>query len=186
MTAPTTERWQVDMTAAERDEDQLVPASFAEWAPRLVAADDQPGDRVLDIACGTGVVARQAAERVGPTGRVTKLDLNPGMLALASRLRPDLAWRRGDAVTLPFPDASIGRVLCQFGVMSFQDRAAALPEMRRVATPDGTGAIAVWAACEQSEVFVRLGELLARFDAPQAVDMLRSPFVLGDVAEVVA
>src|SRR6266545_1405550 len=78
-------QWQVAGNAAETYERALVPAVFAAWASLVIAlADPKPGERVLDIACGTGVVARLAAERVGHTGNVVGLDLNPGMLAVAA------------------------------------------------------------------------------------------------------
>ena len=83
------EQWQVAGNAAETYQHALVPAVFAAWAPLVVAlADPQPGECVLDVACGTGVVARLAAQRVGPTGKVTGLDLNPGMLAVAATVAP--------------------------------------------------------------------------------------------------
>src|SRR5215217_6755171 len=82
-TVMITERWQVETNAAERYEAHLVPALMDAWAPRVVAAGGvQTGDRVLDVACGTGVVARTAADRVGPSGRVVGLDLHPSMLAV--------------------------------------------------------------------------------------------------------
>ncbi|MGH2560745.1 MAG: methyltransferase domain-containing protein [Thermomicrobiales bacterium] len=180
-----TETWQIEATAAETYEKQLVPALFAEWAPRLVdAAGVQQGDWVLDVACGTGVVAREAAERVGSAGRVTGLDLNPGMLAVARRLRPDLTWREGDATALPFADGAFDRVLCQFALMYVPDRVAALREMRRVLAPAGTVGLAVWNAIDHSPAFVLLSEILARHAGPRAADILRSPFVLGDLDEV--
>jgi hypothetical protein len=163
----------------------LVPAIFAEWGPRLVtAAGVRSGDRVLDVACGTGVVARAAAARVGPGGRVTGLDLNPGMLAVARRLRPDLAWHEGDAAALPFADDTFERVLCQFGLMYVPDRVAALREMGRVVTRAGTVAVAVWAAPDRDSSFVLLRELIHRDAGPQAADLLGAPFVLGSMAEV--
>jgi ubiquinone/menaquinone biosynthesis C-methylase UbiE len=85
------ETYQLSVEAAEAYEARFVPALFAEWAPRLVeAAGVAPGQTVLDVACGTGVVARAAADRLGGRGRVVGLDLNRGMLAVAGRLRPDL------------------------------------------------------------------------------------------------
>ena len=97
------ETFQLSVEAAEEYESRFVPALFAEWAPHLVeAAGVAPGQVVLDVACGTGVVARTAADRMGGQGRVVGLDLNEGMLAVAGRLRPDLEWRKGDAADLPF------------------------------------------------------------------------------------
>src|SRR5262245_56488818 len=146
-----TETWQVETVAAERYEAFLVPAIMAAWPPRLVAtAHVQPGDRVLDVACGTGIVARTAAGIVGSAGHVTGLDLNPGMLAVANRLRPDLDWQQGDAASLPFPDASFDRVLCQFALMFFPDRLTALREMRRALILSGTLALSTFDAIEIS------------------------------------
>lgn len=94
-----------DIHAATNYQDQLVPALMEEWAPRVAdAAGVRPGDRVLDVACGTGVLAREAARRSGPSGAVTGLDLNSGMLAVAARLSPTIQWQEGSAQTLPFED----------------------------------------------------------------------------------
>jgi SAM-dependent methyltransferase len=139
------ETYQLSVEAAEAYEARFVPALFAEWAPRLVeAAGVAPGQTVLDVACGTGVVARAAADRLGGRGRVVGLDLNRCMLAVAGRLRPDLEWRQGDAADLPFEDGSFDVVLCQSALMFFPDRAGALREMTRVATAGGTVAVQVW------------------------------------------
>ena len=99
------ETFQVSSDAAEVYESRFVPALFAQWAPLVVEqAAVAEGQRILDVACGTGVVARVAADRVGPHGRAVGLDLNAGMLAVARRIRPDLGWCLGDAGALPFPD----------------------------------------------------------------------------------
>jgi ubiquinone/menaquinone biosynthesis C-methylase UbiE len=181
----TIERWQVETTAAERYEARLVPALMAAWAPRvLAAAGVQPGDRVLDVACGTGIVARIAADRVDATGRVVGLDLNPGMLAVARRLRPDLDWHQGDATCLPFLDASFDRVLCQFALMFFPDRLAALREMRRVLAPAGGVALATWDAIECSPPYARQAEIVARLAGSEAAAIVQSPFVLHDTVEL--
>ena len=98
-----TETFQISAEQAETYEERFVPALFRQWVePVLQAAAVGPGDRVLDVACGTGVVARAAAERVAPDGTVTGIDLNPAMLAVARRIAPEIDWREGDAAALPF------------------------------------------------------------------------------------
>ena len=99
------ESFQVTLEAAEMYEAAFVPAFFAQWAPILCdEAGISEGMRVLDVACGTGVVTRVAADQVGPLGAVTGIDLNDAMLAVARRIRPDIDYRLGDAAALPFAD----------------------------------------------------------------------------------
>jgi len=126
--------------AAENYERYFVPVIGAPLASGLVdAAGLEEGEVVLDVACGTGVVARLAAERVGATGRVTGLDPNPGMLAAArgASASPAIEWCEAPAESVPLPDATYDAVLCQCGVQFFGDRAAALAEMHRVLKPGG-------------------------------------------------
>jgi ubiquinone/menaquinone biosynthesis C-methylase UbiE len=112
-------RWhRVDVSVAEHYERHLVPAMFAPWAPRIVElAAMRPGDRVLDVACGTGVVTRLAAERAGFSGWAAGLDLNPSMLAVARSVAPvgenPIDWVVADAMRPPLPDAICDIVLCQ-------------------------------------------------------------------------
>jgi ubiquinone/menaquinone biosynthesis C-methylase UbiE len=122
--------WQLAHDAAVAYENDFVPAIFAQWPPVLAEiAGMGSGDRVLDVACGTGILAREALARVGPSGRVTGLDLNEGMLAVARQLRPEIDWRHGDAAKLPFEDSAFDVVVSQFALMFFPDRVAALREM---------------------------------------------------------
>jgi ubiquinone/menaquinone biosynthesis C-methylase UbiE len=146
----TPNQWQLSGNAAERYERVLVPAIFAPWAADLVSlADLRPGERVLDVACGTGVVARLAAERVGAGGQITGLDLNEGMLEVARSLPSPagavaVVWVQGSALAMRLPDASFDVVLCQQGVQFFPDRPQALREMIRVLVPGGRMFASVW------------------------------------------
>ena len=148
---------------AEVYEEFFVPALFGQWAaPILDAGGVAAGDAALDVGCGTGVVARAAARRVGPTGEVVGLDRNDGMLAVAGRFPQPVTWRHGVAERLPFDDGRFDRVLCQFAVMYFDDQRQALREMDRVLRPGGTVAIATWTAVEDSPGYASMVDLLRR------------------------
>ena len=129
-------------TAAETYQRHFVPAiAIPVSAGLLAVAELQPGERVLDVACGTGVIARRAAELVGPTGAVTGIDLSPDMIDVAKatpgQAGAHIEWHVADAASLPLADAAYDVVLCQMGLMFMEDRLAALAEMRRVLTPGG-------------------------------------------------
>lgn len=125
--------------AAENYERHFVPAIGTPFArPLLAAAALAPCERVLDVACGTGVVTRRAREEVGPTGAVAGLDPTPGMLAMARRVTPEgIDWHEAPAEAMPLPDGAFDAVLCSMGLQFFADRAQALREMRRLLAPGG-------------------------------------------------
>ena len=176
------ETFQLSVEAAEAYEARFVPALFAEWAPRLVeAAGIVGGQAVLDVACGTGVVARAAADRLGGRGRVVGLDVNQGMLAVAGRLRPDLEWRQGDAADLPFEDGSFDVVLCQSALMFFPDRAGALREMARVTTAGGTVAVQVWDRLEAQPGYGAMYRALSEQLGERAGELGGAYWALGDL-----
>jgi len=143
------EQWQLSESAAERYEHIVARYILGPWAPLLVErAEVAPGERVLDVACGTGVVARIASQRVGATGYVAGLDLNAGMIAVARTIAAPpgqtIEWYEGSALALPFPDSSFDVVLCQQGLQFFSDKALGLREMRRVLRRGGRLALSVW------------------------------------------
>ena len=176
---------QAQIDAATAYQEFFVPALFQQWAPRVIAAAQiQPGYRVLDVACGTGVLAREAASHLGSTGSVVGLDPNPGMLAVAARLAPAIEWRQGTAESLPYPDQSFDVVLSQFGLMFFTDRRQALREMLRILAPGGHLAVAVWDSLDNTPAYAAAVALLERIAGQRAADALRAPFALGDRKEL--
>lgn len=129
-------------TAAENYQRYFVPAIATPVSAGLLrAADLQAGERVVDAACGTGVIARLAAAQVGPTGAVTGVDLSPDMIDVASSTPASggapIEWKVADAASLPLEDGSQDAALCQMGLMFMEDKVAALTELRRVLRPGG-------------------------------------------------
>jgi ubiquinone/menaquinone biosynthesis C-methylase UbiE len=185
-------QWQVAGSAADVYERELVPAIFAPWAPVLIdLACPGKGDRVLDLACGTGIVARMVAARVGPAGAVVGVDLNPGMLkvAAATRLQQSqddaaVEWREASADKLPFQSALFNVVYCQLGLQFFADRATALREVHRVLVSGGRVALMVWRGIHESPGFAALAEALDRHAGQAAASIMRAPFRLSDADEL--
>ena len=172
---------------AEEYERSFVPAFFAQWAPLVCdAAGLGVGDQVLDVACGTGIVARTAAERVGPAGRVTGVDLNPAMLEVARRVRPDLDFRQADAAALPFAAHHFDAVLCQMALMFFPDRDRAIAEMGRVVREDRPVVLLVPADLRDQPGFTPFAEVVSRHAGPTAVELVGSYFTCGDPDELSA
>jgi len=177
-----TETFQLARDQADVYESRFVPAIFAQWASPLVdAAGVGPGHHVLDVGCGTGILARTAADRVAPSGRVVGLDLNEGMLAVARRLRPDLEWRRGDAADLPFADETFDAVLCQSALMFFPDPSRALAEMARVSRTAGTVGVQVYASLDAQPAYRPWVEMVAKQAGAEALSLLGTYWVHGDV-----
>ena len=166
---------------AEVYETEFVPALFRPFSPVVVdLAGITAGQRVLDVACGTGVLARTVAARVGAGGQVIGLDANRDMLTVARRLDATIEWIDGRAEALPLPDASVDAVVSQFGLMFFDDRVAALREMQRVLRPGGRLAVAVCDAVEHSPGYGALATLLQTLFGERVAAAFRAPFAIGD------
>jgi ubiquinone/menaquinone biosynthesis C-methylase UbiE len=182
MNASKTES-RVERSPAEIYDECFVPALFERWGPVMCElAGIASGQRVLDVACGTGALTLVAARRVGKDGAVFGLDLNPDMLSVARRKSTQVQWREGQAEHLPFPDAHFDSVASQFGFMFFEDRVLALREMMRVLRPGGRLAVAVCDALEHSAGYATLARLLQELFGQQVADAFRAPFVCGDPA----
>jgi SAM-dependent methyltransferase len=171
---------------AETYERDMVPALFGPWASVLIrAARPQRGERILDLACGTGIVARRVAAQLGADTRISGLDLNPLMLnvarACAEREGAEIDWYEGRADTLPFAAASFDLVLCQQGLQFFPERAAALREVRRVLVSGGRVALSLWRSLEEHPFFAAFDKSVERH---LGVGALAAPFSLSDADEV--
>ncbi len=178
---------QSQIDAATAYEEFFLPALFSQWPPHILeAAQVQTGQKILDVACGTGILARAALAQVSPGGSVAGLDLNPGMLAVATKLEPQIAWRQGVAESLPYPDESFDVVVSQFGLMFFTDRLQAVREMRRVLTSQGRLAVAVWDSLDHTPGYAAEVALVERIAGERAANPLRAPFLFGDKEKLAA
>jgi ubiquinone/menaquinone biosynthesis C-methylase UbiE len=185
MTEPTYRDF-YSQNAAENYERYFVPSIGRPAAAHLVeAAALHPGERVLDAACGTGVVARLAAERVGPRGAVEGLDPNPGMLAVAreaARSGPSIAWHEAPAEAMPLSDDSFDVVLCGMGLQFFTDRQAGLREMRRVLVAGGR--LLANVPGPAPPLLDVMAESLAHHVSPESASFVRAVFSLHDADEI--
>jgi uncharacterized protein (DUF1330 family)/SAM-dependent methyltransferase len=179
--AVQTRRGTTPKTPAEIYDSLFVPALFRQWGP-IVAAEARigRGDRVIDIACGTGVLALAALDRVGAEGKVVGLDPNTDMLCVARRKSTRIDWREGRAEQVPFPDESFDAAVSQFGLMFFEDRAAGLREMMRVLKSGGRLAVAVCDSLDESPGYAAVAEMLERLFGSDVANAFRAPFVLGN------
>lgn len=170
-------------TSAEAYQRWFVPTIATPVARDLLrTARLRAGERVLDVACGTGVVTRLAAEQVGPTGRVTGIDIASDMIDVA-RSTPtptgsQIEWHVGDAAALPFPDRAHDVVLCQMGLMFIEDRRAALAEVHRTLVPDGRVVLNTPGAIQP--VFEAMDRGLVEHISPDLGGFVRAVFSLHD------
>lgn len=168
-------------------ENLFVPALFAAWTKHLVdGAGIQEGAHVLDVACGTGVLARSALARTGTSGRIVGADPAPGFLAVAQETEPAIDWVLCGAEALDVDDEAFDGVISQFGMMFFNDRAKSAGEMFRVLKPGGSLAIAVWRSVEHNPAYADIISVLEEHVGTSAADALRLPYSLGDSDEVIA
>ena len=169
--------------AAQNYEELFVPRIGRPCAEALVGVTGVgAGERVVDVATGTGIAARLAAEATGPDGSVTGVDINPGMLAVARSIAPGIDWREGPADALPVADASADVVICNLGLMFFPDKPAALREMHRVLTSGGRAGVLV--PGPSPEPMAIFAEALARHIDPELEGFVHAIFSLNDGNEI--
>ena len=175
----------VDTTAAEAFEKYLVPTVFGPWSRALVdLADPAPGQRLLDVGCGTGAAARHAAEKLGLKGAVAAIDLNAGMIAHARNLDPDGAvdWHEGDIMNLPFEDGAFHRIVGNQVLQFLPDRPGALTEIRRVMDPDGRAVFGVYCQLELCPAHCAVANALDKHDVDPSG--IQHPYSFGDPVAV--
>jgi ubiquinone/menaquinone biosynthesis C-methylase UbiE len=179
--------YQISGNAAELYEQYATRYFMGPWAPELVElAALRRGERVLDLACGTGLLARLAAPEVGPTGQVTGLDFNSGMLTVARTLPSpsgaSITWVEGSAADMDLPDASFDVILCQQGLQFFPDKPKALREMHRVLAPGGRILLSVWKSAGPYNIAV--GEALEKHVGTETATKYRASRVVPGAEEL--
>jgi SAM-dependent methyltransferase len=178
------ETFQIPLAAAEAYEAHFVPSIFEAWASHaLRAADVRRGSTLLDVACGTGIVARTGAD-LGAT--TVGLDANDAMLTVARRVRPDLEWQQGDAHALPFDDDSFDAATCQMALMFMADRRRVIAEMCRVVRPGGRAAIVVPANLDRQPAYRPFVEIAVEEAGTEARSLLATYWSCGDIEALTA
>ncbi len=167
-------------------EREMVPSLFGPWVKDLLdAARLRAPERTLDLACGTGIVARGVAAQVGSATEVSGIDLNPAMIEVArsesARAGLQIDWREGRAEALPYGDRSFDLVLCQQGLQFFSDKAAALVEAHRVLDSNGRFVVSVWRGLDRHPFFATMNAVIER---RFGMAPLAAPFALGDAEEL--
>lgn len=183
------ERWQLQGNAPQIYEEQKVPALFRPLAKlTLQHVDIHEGDRIIDVACGTGILGRLAAERIGKLGSVVGIDLNAGMIEVAKQFSPateaDVGWREGDVVALPFSDSSFDIAFCQQGFQFFPDKVSALKEIRRVLVPGGSIVMTIWSSVYPYAAAAH--KALLRYVSAESASSSLAPFEFTDSEVIMA
>ena len=175
----TQDTYQLSGGAAAFNEEQKVPAIFSPLAEATLDAVPLFGDdSVIDVACGTGIVARKVRARIGPSARIVGVDLNEGMIEAAGNLTDadsrSCEWRTADVTKLPFEDGAFSVAFCQQGLQFFPDQELALQEIKRVLRPGGRIALTVWR--EANDLFIALAESLRRHVNDEGAARSLAPF----------
>jgi ubiquinone/menaquinone biosynthesis C-methylase UbiE len=175
----------IDTTAAEAYEKHMVPGMFLWWTERVVSlATPQPGEHVLDVACGTGIGARVSARGVGLAGKVVGLDIDPGVVEVARKVAQEtgtpIEWHCASALQMPFDAAVFDLCLCLQGLQFFPDRVAGLAEIRRVLKPSGRLVASIWGPLEYNKGHYAVVQALERQNVDAAAAKRACSFASAD------
>lgn len=174
---------------AEAYENSLVKRVFQPLANQVVQkVQPQAGDRVLDVAAGTGICLREVAQLAGNSCRLVGLDLNPAMVAVgravAESTGVEIEWHEGNASQLPFEDSSFDWIFCQHGLQFFPDKRTALSEMWRVLDDGGRAVVAVWQDIDRHPYSRAIDEAGLEHTGDHVLRVPNGPFSLGDPDEL--
>lgn len=173
--------YQLELEGAKFYEKNFVPVIFEKWAKIIIdKLDLMDHDNILDLACGTGIVARVAKKSKAGNLKIKGCDVNSGMLEVAGEIEPAINWVKAEAEDLPFESKSFDKIICQFGLMFFQDQAKALSEMNRVRKANGKIVISIWDKIESNEGYFDLLKIVENAGGSKLGDILRSPFNMGN------
>jgi ubiquinone/menaquinone biosynthesis C-methylase UbiE len=185
-----TSSWPLHGTAPETYEQYIVPAWMGAWTDTLIErAGIRPGDRILDVACGTGVVARRAAQWVGASGSVMGFDADRNMLETARKFADkeslaSIEWHFGDVAFIPVETERCDVVICQQGLQFFPEKQKALEEMSRVLVPGGRLALSVWRSIDRCPFFATLAEIIGNYMGAESTRAFYSSCSLSDREEL--
>ena len=166
---------------------ELVPWLFEHWGEPLVdLVAPVPSSRIVDLACGSGLIVRHLLGRLDDSGTVQGVDIDPAMLSYAAATVEDrrVSWHQSDAADLPFRTGSVDRVSCHQGLQFFPDRLAALAEIHRVLQPGGRLAVATWGRLEDNPWPAALARAVGRLLGEDAGAGMSVVCDLGDPVEV--
>ena len=167
----------------------LGPLMFEPYAIDLVERLPMTGEmRVLELACGTGIVTRRLREALPASATLTATDLNQAMVSYARAAVPlaGISWQDADAQDLPFPDASFDAVVCQFGIMFLPDTARGFAEAHRVLTPGGTLLANAWHSLDENPAYGALNDALAALFPDDPPSFLHTPYGYHDRSRILA
>lgn len=166
---------------------ELVPWLFEHWSePMVDLLDPMQSSRIVDLACGSGLIVRQLLGRLGNSGTVHGVDIDSAMLAYAAATIEDrrVNWHKSDAVDLPFETSSMDRVSCHQGLQFFPEPLGALAEVHRVLAPGGRLVVATWGRLEDNPWPAALSGAVGRLLGEDAGAGMSVVCDLGDPVEV--
>jgi ubiquinone/menaquinone biosynthesis C-methylase UbiE len=177
--------WQLSGDGPDAYEKYIVPAYTGAWAKEIVnRACLSEGEKILDVACGTGLVARIASEKQSSTDLIYGLDVNEVMVKKAQEIEENIKWHHSDVTDMPFPNNHFDVIFCQQGLQYFPDPALALKEMNRVLAGNGRILLSVWRPIEYSPFYASLYKVLEKYISIKAASTLSGAFNFGDLRKL--